>query len=201
MNSPEKNYYVGATLILSTVVCLLLNTHDAFASEELTPGRRLWDNIMLWVNFGILVVLFIKFARKPLMNYLRGIKEKIKNEIDVNENQLDEVNALMDEEANKLKNMDKRIEEIRQSAIEIGKREKEKTIEQAKIAAKKMIKDAEIYAGYRMAMAKKTLSDQMVEIAISLVEDRLMEGLSEEDNEKTINQFVSGLEDVKRPVT
>ena len=53
---------------------------DAFGAEGISTGRKIWDNVMLFLNFGILVFLFIKFARKPLMNFLRGERTKIAEE-------------------------------------------------------------------------------------------------------------------------
>ena len=79
----------------------------------------------------------------------------------------------------------------------MAKREKDKIIEDAKTAAEKMIENAKRYYDYRMAFAKKTLSDEMVDIAISMVEERLSKEISEEDNEKLINKFFTDLQTSK----
>jgi len=170
---------------------------DSFAAEESSSGRRIWDNIMLFVNFAILVFLFLKFAKKPLIGYLRGVRDKIKNELDTINGRFNDVKSTLDEEANKLKDIDQRIKEIQENAREIAKREKDKIIEDAKIAAEKMIENAKRYHNYRMALAKKALSDEMVDVAISMVEEKLTKKISEEDNEKLINKFFTDLQTLK----
>ncbi|NQT56620.1 MAG: ATP synthase F0 subunit B [Desulfobacteraceae bacterium] len=152
---------------------------------------------MLFVNFAILVFLFLKFAKKPLIGYLRGVRDKIKNELDTINGRFNDVKSTLDEEANKLKDIDQRIKEIQENAREIAKREKDKIIEDAKIAAEKMIENAKRYHNYRMALAKKALSDEMVDVAISMVEEKLTKKISEEDNEKLINKFFTDLQTLK----
>ena len=180
-------------LISSAVICLFFFAPEAVASGETTPGRRLWDTIILWFNFGVLVFVFVKYAKNPLMDFLRSVREKIQGELEKNESQLDEVKSIMDGEAEKLQNIDNRIQEVRGLAIEMGKREKEKIIEEAKLSAERMIKSAKIYSQHRIAVARKVLSDQMVDIAVGMVEERLTKGLSDEDNVKLFNQFVTDL--------
>ena len=55
---------------------------DALAAEGSGGWRPIYDEVLLWLNFGILVFVFIKYGRAPLMNFLRGRKEKIAREIE-----------------------------------------------------------------------------------------------------------------------
>jgi F-type H+-transporting ATPase subunit b len=128
------------------------------------------------------------------MDYLRGERQKIEENLNRTDGQLRGVKTIMDQEAEKLRRINERLEEIRNSVTEIGRREKEMIIKQAKIAAEKMVRDAEVYANYRLAMARKALSDEMVDMAISIVEERLKTGISDEDNERIIEEFVMDLE-------
>ena len=72
-------------LIISLTLCvmmfLLFFCPNSFAEEEITSGRRLWDNIMLWVNFGILAFFFMKYAKKPLLTFLSGERLKVEDNI------------------------------------------------------------------------------------------------------------------------
>ncbi|MBW1911265.1 MAG: hypothetical protein JRJ11_17290 [Deltaproteobacteria bacterium] len=187
-------------LVSSIYLYVFFFCPDAFAAEKMSSGRRLWDNIMLWVNFGILVFFFIKYARKPLMDFLRGVRDKIKKDLDTIEKQFKDAESRMKTESAKIDEIEQHIEKIRQNIIEMGKKEKEKIIEQAKITAKRMIEDAKAYSGYQLARARKELSDQMVDIAISMVKERLIKEISEQDNEKLINQFIVDLGTSKQQI-
>ena len=55
-------YFLALFILLALIG---LSASDVFAMEESGKGRIIWNNIMLWINFGILVFIFIKYARKP----------------------------------------------------------------------------------------------------------------------------------------
>jgi len=180
-------------LILGLGACGLLFCPECLAAEKMPSWRKPYNIIMLWLNFGILVALFLKFARKPLMDFLRGVHDKFKEEIDGVKEQHSEVKGNMDSEEAKLTEIQQHLEEIRARIIEMGEKEKQKIIEQAKVAAEKMIEDARAYASFQMTRARKQLTDEMVDMAISKVEERLKEEISPEDNEKLVNDFLGNL--------
>jgi F-type H+-transporting ATPase subunit b len=187
-------------LVSSIYVCVFFFCPDAFAAEKMSSGRRLWDNIMLWVNFGILVFFFLKYARKPLVDFLRGVRDKIKKDLDTIEKHFKDAESQMKAESAKIDEIEQHIETIRQNIIEMGKKEKEKLVEEARITAERMIEDAKAYSGYQLAKARRQLSDEMVDIAISMVKERLIKGISEQDNEKLINQFIANLDTSKQQI-
>ena len=200
MKLTTKKYFLIIPLALGASACLLLVCSQVFAAETVSAGRRLWDNIMLWVNFGVLAFLFMKYARKPLMDYLRGVQQKVEDNLNATDAEFRDVQSVKASEAERLKYIDERLEEIQRHVIEMGRKEKEEIIQRAKVAAEKMVQDAEIYSKYRLAMAKKALSDEMVDLAVSLVEESLKKGISETDNEKLIGEFVKDLETSKKRI-
>jgi F-type H+-transporting ATPase subunit b len=183
--------------VLSLGAYVLLSCPDCLAAQETPPWRKPYDMIMLWINFGILVALFIKFARKPLMDALHGVHDRIKEEIDGIKRQHQQVKGNMDTEELKLKEIQQHLEEIRARIVEMGEKEKQKIIEQAKVSAVKMVEDARAYAGLQMARARKQLSDEMVDLAVSMVEDKLKDEISLEDNERLVDDFLGNLSTAK----
>lgn len=166
---------------------------EAFAGEG-TPGwRKIYDDVMLFVNFGILAFFFIKYAKKPMMKALGGVKGKIAEEFDKVHGKKDEFKSLRDAEALKNKEIEKYTQEIKENILAIGEREKEKIIEEGRLAAEKMIQDAGNYVEYKAEMARKALSDEMIDMAIAIVEEKLTKGVTEADDEKLVEQFVEEL--------
>jgi F-type H+-transporting ATPase subunit b len=198
VKSKAMKCILSGLLLFCALIFSLLYSYDALAAEGLTPSRRLWDNIMLVVNFLILVFLFIKYARKPLMDYLRGERSKLEENLNAIDGRLNEVKSGIEEESEKLKGIDKQIKEIQDRVMEMASREKNEIIEEAKIAAQKMIQDAKVYADYRVAKARKALSDEMVDIALSMAEERLVKAISQEDSERLTEQFIRNLGTSKR---
>ncbi|MDY6880177.1 MAG: ATP synthase F0 subunit B [Thermodesulfobacteriota bacterium] len=189
---------LSTVVILGCVISFFSLCPDVFAEEEISSGRKLWDNIMLWVNFGILVFVFMKFARKPLIDFLRGEGKKIEEDLKTVDDKFKDAKAMMDLESDKFTGIDERMEEIKSSIIQMGIREKDNLIEQAKASADKMIRDAEIYSQQRILAAKKALADEMVDAAISMVTDKLTKEISMDDDNKLFTQFLDNLESTGR---
>ncbi|NQU13491.1 MAG: hypothetical protein HQ561_05055 [Desulfobacteraceae bacterium] len=198
MDRKVNSYGLLAILFLGVVLSPFVTITDAFGAEASNAGRKLWDNILLWVNFGILAFLFLKFARKPLMDYLRGVRTEVQDELDEVGAQFDKAKTLKDAEQEKLDKIGESIDKIRESILELGRREKERIIKEGKIAAQKIIEHAENYSRYRIDLARKALADEMVDLAFSMVEETLKKGISKKENEDMVNQFVSELKGTKR---
>jgi F-type H+-transporting ATPase subunit b len=65
--------------------------YETFAADKTTTWRPIYDLILRWINFGIIVFIFIKYAKTPLMNFLRGQKEKLAEEIKQLEEEKDNI--------------------------------------------------------------------------------------------------------------
>ena len=187
-------------MTLGFMACMALMVPDpAAASEGSGSSRKIWDTVMLWINFGILVFFFMKYGRKPLMDVIRSARKKISNEVDDITGKLDNAKSRVSEESDKLKNAEIHIQELREAILEMGKKDKEKIILQGNMAAEKMVRDAKSFAEYRMALARKALSDEMVDMAITIAQERLTKGITETDHDNLVNQFISSLGATKEP--
>jgi F0F1-type ATP synthase membrane subunit b/b' len=84
-------------LFLFSICCfagiLLLDGSLAFAQEAMSTGRKVWNIIMLFFNFGILVFVFVKYARKPLVSFLKNMCLKIEESLNTANHQLREAQA------------------------------------------------------------------------------------------------------------
>jgi len=193
------NKIILAEIVLLLGVCWFFAPDaEVFAADELSSGRRLWDNILLFANFGILVFFFIKYARKPLMDYLRGTRNDVESGLNKVEARLNHATSLRDAELDKLKNIQAEIDKIRANILELGRHEKEKHIEEGKIAAENMIEQAKNYAQRRIQETKKVLADEMIDRAFSTVEKVFVKEFSPKDNDNIVNQFLNDLKTTKQ---
>ena len=137
------------------LACMYLMIPDPVAAEESGSSRKIWDNIMLWINFGILVFFFMKYARKPLMDLLKSARSKIRKELDEVNDKLDNAKSVVNTESEKLKDIDSHVQDLQKAILEMGEKDKERIIQEGKRTSEKMIQDAWAYAENRMAMARK----------------------------------------------
>ena len=164
-------------------------------------GKReeLWSDIMLFVNFGVLVFFYIRFAQKPLSSFLKGQGNKIGEQLQSIEAEVKDARTRMEAEADKLKNIDDNLASITKNIIAAGTREKENVIERAQTLAEKMISDAKKEAEYKMLAAKKRFSEEMLDAAIKITADRIKQNITREDDEKLINAFSASLDSEHNP--
>ena len=80
MRSVRIKYWqsVGAWTIL---LFLGIGMGDALGADTTTEWRPIYDMVMRWLNFGILLILFFKYARKPLVSFFTGQARQIEKNI------------------------------------------------------------------------------------------------------------------------
>ncbi|MFC1494583.1 ATP synthase F0 subunit B [Thermodesulfobacteriota bacterium] len=174
------------TLIIVLIIAALVMAYIFFS-------RKVWDEIMLFFNFGILVFLFIRFARKPMINFLRGEGDKISERIREIEAEVKKARSILEEESSRLEGVDDRVNSMRDKIINVGQNEKNKIIEKAKKAADKMVEDAKKEADFKMEAAKKRFSEEMLDLAVSLAVKKIKTDITSEDDENLVLSFSSGL--------
>ncbi len=63
----------GHRTILTTaawVVLMGLISTEAMAAEASGDWRSTYDTVMMWINFGILAFVIVKFGREPMKDVL-----------------------------------------------------------------------------------------------------------------------------------
>jgi F-type H+-transporting ATPase subunit b len=196
----KRQPYLQAVFV-ALVLGLLLLAGEAWAAGGVSTGRKIWDNVMLFTNFGILVFLFIRYAKKPLMDFLHGVRRKHEQDLGAVSGRFESAKSALDAQDERLREMEQSIETIQKAIIEMGEKEKAAIIEQARKAADRMIIDAKGYADYRLSMAKKALADEMVDTAIEMVREKLTGVLSESDNQRLIDGFIGDLTTTKTRIS
>jgi len=189
---------LAETMLLVGVCWFFAPYAEVLAADELSLGRKLWDNSLLFINFGILVFLFLKYGRKPLVDYLRGVRKDVESDLNKVETRLSHATSLRDAELDKLEGIQAHLDKIREDILELGRHEKEKHIEEGKIAAENMIQHAKNYAHNKIQEAKKVVADEMIDRAFSTVEKVLVKEFSPKDNENVIDQFLNDLKTTKQ---
>lgn len=198
MNLRINKSILAETMLLVGVFWFFAPYAEVLAADELSLGRKLWDNSLLFINFGILVFLFLKYGRKPLVDYLRGVRKDVESDLNKVETRLSHATSLRDAELDKLEGIQAHLDKIREDILELGRHEKEKHIEEGKIAAENMIQHAKNYAHNKIQEAKKVVADEMIDRAFSTVERVLVREFSPKDNENVIDQFLNDLKTTKQ---
>ena len=177
--------------IMAEIMSLHFLGFEALASESSGGWRPIYDEVLLWFNFGIIVFVFIKYGKTPLMNFLHGRKEKIAREIAQIEekkkqaaDKVTEINKMVDES-------NARFAKIKDRIVEQGERKKAEIIKFAQNQSKMMIVDAKRRIESHFEQAKNEFRAELIDKAIDLALEKLPREMTPEDNEKFTREFLT----------
>jgi len=174
------------------VLGLHLGGHEAFAAEKTSNWRPTYDLIMRWVNFGIIVFILNRYAKTPLKNFLRSKKEDLAQEIDELEEKKEDANAKIRETQKTIEASDVRFADLKARIVQQGEREKLKIVESAQQQSRAMLADANRRIDASILQARNTVKGELIDAAIDLAMERLPQEITAVDNEKFVNEYLTG---------
>lgn len=184
----------GYVIIAIALAGVLLTAGTALASGETEGWRATYDLAMRWINFGILVVLFFKFAKTPLMNFLNTQSESLARDI----KRLEETKKESEEKNRKITEQlverESRIEDIKKKIVEQGEQEKERIIRDAREQSRYMLEDSRQRMASQIIQVKRKLQSELVDEAIALAVERLPKEITDEDNKVLLDNYLSAAE-------
>jgi len=197
MNLAKKILIPLASLCGAFIVLHLLGS-EALAAETDGGWRSSYDVIMMWLNFAILAIVLIKFAKNPIKGFFRDQRESIAATIrdieaqkEANAAQIRQTQQLMQENI-------ARIEEIKEKIIAEGERKKQAVIEGAQRESKLMIEHANFWTERQILQAKQSLRSELIDEAIEHALQRLPQALTPEDNRKFISRYLTEIDSLTK---
>ena len=182
-------------IMLLTAGCLLVST-VALASGG--GGGEHGGSAVEWVyrflNFGVLVFILVKFAGKPLKDFLAQRKELIEKSIKEAQEAKELAKKALAEVEERLKLKDKEVEEIIASAKASGEREKTRLIEESEKLKIKILEQAKNNIAFEVKKAKEVIKAEAVEAAMQLAEEKLKGKLTRQDQDRLMQESIKLLE-------
>ena len=186
-----KKTLLAGSCFLTCLIMLHLSAFDVLAADDSGGWRPLFDLAMRWINFLILAFLLIKFSRAPIKKFLAGKKQDIADEIGGLGSGKEEVLRQIDESKNQLENSRERLSLLKKRIVTEGEKTRQKIIDEAERTSKMMLKSAKQKVDRRIVEARQLLKSELVDSAITLAAKLLPEKITEQDNQKFIDDFMS----------
>ena len=177
-------------LLMAIFICAGDHT---WASGEAGGWRDTYDTGMMIFNFILLVLLFIKFAKNPLKDFLESRKLEIAREIHRVEDEKKEWMKKIKSAKQELDESEARFGEIKQRMIDQGKKKKQEIIDIARKQSEEMIDKAKLKIENDIKKAKNTLRSELIDAAVNLAEKNLPAEINEKDQSKFIDQYLSSV--------
>ncbi|MDY6905965.1 MAG: ATP synthase F0 subunit B [Thermodesulfobacteriota bacterium] len=185
--------YPKVVLLTGFVSLLCCSSLPALASEAAGDGhawRPLYDQIMMYVNFGILVFLIVRFGKRPFQNFLQSKHDEVVEEIKSLEEKKEKMKAEAKETEEKVAAGDRHIQRIKSRIIEEGERVKQSIIDDAKTQGEFMIAESRKKAGSRFREARQAFRAELIDQAVAIAADRLPQALQAEDRDRMLSTFI-----------
>jgi len=149
------------------------------------------------INFGILMVILIRFLKKPLGNFLRNRQLKIKQALEDARKAKAQAEQKMQEYEKRLANIDTEIERIHRTLKEEGEKEKAKIIQEAEQMAARIRQKAQATAQKEIRVAQRILREEIADLAVRLAEEMLKRGMTKADQKKLVEEYVDRMETLR----
>ena len=168
---------------------LLLTPAPAMAASA--EWRPLYDTIMRWVNFGIMVALFLKYARGPLVDFIRSKRGEVAAEIKRFEQEKNEALAKVAETEQALAQSQERLEAIRERLVDQGEARRQQIVADAQRESEIILQSAQSKIEADLIRARQALKSDMVERAVALALQRLPAEMTPQDDQRWVDRFIS----------
>ena len=186
-----KKTLLAVSFFSTCLIMLHLSAFDVLAADNSGGWRPLFDLAMRWINFLILAFVLIKFSRAPIKKFLAGKKQDIADEIGGLETEKEEVLRQINESKKQFENSRERLSLLKKRIVTQGEKTRQKIIDEAEQESKMMLKSAKQKVDSRIVEARLLLKSELVDSAIKLATKLLPEKITEEDNQKFIDAFMS----------
>lgn len=189
-----KQIFISIGCLCGSIVILHLLGSEALAAENGGGWRSYYDLIMMWLNFAILAIVLIKFAKNPIKGFFRDQKENIARTIEDIEAQKEANEAQIRQAQQVMQESTARFEELKQKIITEGERKKQAIIESAQRESRLMIDNANFWAERQILKAKQRLRSELIDETIEQALQRLPQALTPEDNQKFVKRYLTDID-------
>ncbi len=158
-------------------------------ADKIFPN--IWDFLVQFIAFIIMIALVTIFAYKPIKKYLNKRKELLAKEVEEAKKNNEEAKANLMSSSKEIALAHQKAQEILKRANEEALSEKEKILHQANEEAKMQIIKANIEIENNKTKAEDELKKELGSVAIDLSKKVLEREVNEEDNAKIIDDFIN----------
>jgi F-type H+-transporting ATPase subunit b len=191
-----KNWKTTARWMFFLII--LATATEAFGADASANWRPTYDMVMRWLNFGILVVLFFRYGRKPLVAFFKGKSRQIQENIKTVDKEKEAIKKRINELQTERKEGRKHLQQIRDRVISQGERKKQKIIDDAKKERHLLLESAKQKIGHEITSAREKLQAEMVDRSIELAMQKLPQLMNDQDTQNSLKAYLDGIHSLSK---
>ena len=187
--------FLKQTLALSAV---LLVPALSLATDGEAHGEREWDQtglIASFVNFFVLVAVFVHLFRKKVGTFLKERKASVEQALTEAARMKADAEAKHKEYSTRLAQLDQELGQIKRDMIAAGIKERDRIVAEAEHKASRMRREAEFIVEQHVKQLRSDLTRETVEAAIQSAEALLLNTTTSYDHQRIAQDFLKALSD------
>jgi len=177
---------VGAVVGIAVVALVAW----AVAASVLGIDRGIYSLIMRWVNFGILVLVVVKYGRGPIVNFLKNQSDEVAASVKELEEAKQQTEEKIAESRKQLEAGQDKLEQIKQRIISEGERRKEQMVADAQQESIIMIESAKLKIDAQVRGARNRIRADLIDMASELATQKLPQLLTVKNQEQLIDRWM-----------
>jgi F-type H+-transporting ATPase subunit b len=170
---------------------LLGRWFDAFKADF---SRSTFDVCMSWVNFIILAALIYKYAKAPVIDFLKQKKAETAQSIQQMEERKIEADAKILQGQIELQDSEKRLVLIKERIAADGQRRKAQIIEQARQESRRLLDGARLKIDSQIREAYNTLRLELIDMAAEKAAAKMPRMITENDQEALVGLWMDAIQ-------
>ncbi|MFP4445919.1 MAG: hypothetical protein ACLFPD_06690 [Desulfosudaceae bacterium] len=163
------------------------------AAEEGAGWRPVYDHIMLFVNFGILVYVIVRFGKDPLRNFFHDRRTEVADEIERLTTEKEKSLAAFEDMQKRLAEGDRHLRTIKERIRSEGEKIKEKMVADARKQGEFLLEGARKKVNNQYVDARRAFRADLIEAAVNKAAERLPQEIREEDHRMLVSNFLQNL--------
>ena len=177
-------------IVLAVLAGVPLGAAWGWAAEGEASWRATYDLVMMWVNFGILAFLLVKYLRAPLLNLLKDEAHRTGASLKQAQAGREQVDQKVQETVQALEGARERLREIQEKILTEGKRQRQLIIESAQHESRLMFDRANLKIDAQIAEAHLRLRSELIDRAVALAMERLPAEITAEEQLRLLDRFI-----------
>lgn len=175
-------------------IALTCYATGAWAAEGSGFTRESYDLIMRWVNFIILATLIIKYARRPIADFLKGKKDEVAVAIRRLEEKKKAAKDKLLECQSQLTASEERLTQIKQKIIAEGEIRKAEIIAGAQTDSRILLETAQLRIDHMIRETHERIKSEMIDTATRIAFTKLPGMLTAEDHNRMIRKWMDAVQ-------
>ena len=179
-----------AAVGLVLAAALHLTAVSGWAGEGGSTWRAAYDEVMLWLNFGILAFLLVKYGRRPLIAFLKGEAQRTAEEIERTENRKRQMDEKVLEMTAAAENRRVRLQALKERLIQEGERKRREIIDSARRDSRILLEQTQMGIEHQINDARQQLKAELIDRAVEAALERLPGVITADDQKKLVETFI-----------